>query len=279
MKKNFNYEDYYENRSDAYSKFVQDTGKRKASYIKKFLGNTNEHSVLAEVGTGPGDVLNAFDEFQIKIGLDISYNSLQKQVDNYFNKKIIIKDFTIDFLSFYEKRISRKEIIEGFKDRPVFSDGNLFLIKTEPNSPLPFEDKSIDYLILCDIVEHVDHPLEFLKDAARISEFLLLKFPVEKAVLILLMSKLRGIKYGVNHPSGHLWYWSKNEIFSLLRDSNIEILGYEFEPSKYEYSDDKFFIKKLVFYLIGFLDLHFSKTWLFSRLFLGGNLYLNAKSN
>lgn len=253
-------------------------GWRKALWFKKFLQNIDQRNIIAEVGTGPGDVLNTFNEFKFKIGLDISLSSLQKHINNYFQEPIVIKDSQIDFDTFYIKRISKREILESFKRRPVFSDKNLFLIKTQLNKPLPFEDKSIDCLLLCDIVEHVEQPIEFLRDAARITNILLLKFPVEKAILYQIMNKVRGIKYGVNHPSGHLFYWNENEIFWLLQRSNIEVLSYEFEPSRYEYSESKFFIKKVAFYLTSFLDRIFSEKWFFTKNLLGGSLYVYAKS-
>lgn len=274
----FDYDDYYEKRSDSYSEFIRLMGRRKALLLKKFLQNIDQKNIIAEVGTGPGDVLNTFNEFKFKIGLDISISSLQKHINNYFQEQIVIKDSQIDFDTFYIKKISKREIFEGFKLRPVFSDKNLFLIKTKPNKPLPFEDKSIDCLLLCDIVEHVEQPIEFLKDAARITDILLLKFPVEKAILYQIMNKVRGIKYGVNHSSGHLFYWNENEIFWLLQRSNIEVLSYEFEPSKFEFSESKFFIKEITFCLMGFLDRIFSKKWFFTRNFLGGSLYIYAKS-
>ena len=273
----FNYDSYYENRDESYAQLVKETGKRKATYLKRFLKDLTKKDIIAEVGTGPGDVLNNFDEFRIKIGLDISLASLQSQINTYFKYKIDTRVIKIDFETFYNKWISKNEIISGFKDRPVYSDGNLHLIKTELDCPLPFEDKSIDYLILCDIVEHVAQPIEFLKDASRICSTLLLKFPVENAVLVILMCKLRGIKYGVNHPSGHLFYWSEKEIFSMLKKSNIEILEYEFEPTKYEYSEDKFKLKKIVFSFVNSLDFLFSKAWFFSKFLLGGNIYILAK--
>jgi len=276
--KSFDYETYYKNRNNSYAEHVKETGKRKAKYLKNFLKNIHNRNIIAEVGTGPGDVLNAFDEFAVKIGIDISANSIQSHINSYFEEKINIADLNIDFEVFYKDNISRLEILEGFKKRMVYSDKNLFLIIIKPDLPLPIENKSIDCLLLCDIVEHVNNPIAFLKDAARISDSLLIKFPVERSLLVLLMSKLRGVKYGVNHPSGHLYCWNLKQIFSLLKNSNISLIEYEYEPNKYKFSEEKYFIKKIAFSFVNFLDHLFSSKYFFSRLFLGGSLYMYAKA-
>ncbi len=273
----FDYESYYRKREDKDTEYTRKAGYMKASHLFDFIRDEKIYDSIGEVGTGPGDVLNYFDKFRIKIGMDISLEGLQKQIDNYFKNKVEAKDLNIDFDKFYLKRISRGEIESNFLKRKPLIDGNLALIQVKPDSPLPFEDKSVDYLILCDIVEHVNKPIEFLTDMKRVGKKLLIKVPIEKALMWLLVCKLNGIKYGESHPSGHLYYWNVEDVFNMLNKSGIEIIDSRYFPYNIEFSQRKTFIKSILSKLIGLLDGIFPNKFFFSKLLLGGSLFIYAK--
>lgn len=275
--KKFNYEKYYRERDQEETNLVKKVGLMKASKLSEFIKVEKERIVIGEVGTGPGDVLNYFKDFRIRIGMDISLEALQIQANNYFNKKVLIKERVFDFDGYYKIPISRKELIEGMNKRKIPQEEGLILLKLKPNKSLPFESKSIDYLILCDIVEHVEKPVEFLKDMKRVGKKLLIKIPIEKSLLVLISYWFNNIKYGVNHPSGHLYCWNVGEVFKLLDEANIKILEYEYLPNNLESSEKRTLFKLITFRTINFLDkLLFRKSFL-SRILLGGSLFIYAE--
>jgi hypothetical protein len=86
----FDYETYYKRRDSEYTDFIKKTGEMKAFHLSSFIKDEKvEHNSIAEVGTGPGDVLNYFDRFKVKIGMDISLKGLQIQVNSYFKNYLL----------------------------------------------------------------------------------------------------------------------------------------------------------------------------------------------
>lgn len=275
----FNYEKYYRERTQKETDLVKKTGLMKASQLAQFIKKEDnlEKSVIGEVGTGPGDVLNYFKDFKIRIGMDISLEALQIQINNYFDKIVIIGENSFNLQGYYKKPISKVEIMRGIVRKDLPNEGGLILLKLKPNNPLPFENKAIDYLILCDIVEHVEKPVKFLRDMKRVGKKLLIKIPIEKSLLVLISYWLNNIKYGLNHPSGHLYYWNVKEALELLEKANIKVLEQVYLPGNLEFSQRKSFFKVIVFRTINFLDRILSTKFFLSRILLGGSLFIYAE--
>ncbi len=93
---------------------------------------------------------------------------------------------------------------------------------------LPFRDSSIDLVILCDILEHVEDVDLLLNEARRIAKHIAFKIPLEKCVMIRLQEIIRRKKsYGLGcHRSGHLYTWNKKDALSILQRAGLIPLSY-----------------------------------------------------
>lgn len=86
-----------------------------------------------------------------------------------------------------------------------------------------------DLISLFDVVEHVENPGDFLRQAARRGRYLMLKTPMETS------GALRGdrplLRQGINHPEGHINFFTPRQYARLLEDSNLEIVKARLIPS------------------------------------------------
>ena len=95
-----------------------------------------------------------------------------------------------------------------------------------------FPDKSFDYVVAGELIEHLEEPKKFIKEAYRILDdggILALSTPLEEAREI-----------GAVDKELHIWSYSKEDIKSLLTDFkqvNIKIIGSRFFPW-YKYAFD-----------------------------------------
>lgn len=91
---------------------------------------------------------------------------------------------------------------------------------------LPFKDRSIDLVILCDILEHVYHPDMLIREAQRVGRYVAIKVPLEKCLAknsLRLTSK--GKARQLQSESGHLYAWGKKDVLSLFRTAGLEPLS------------------------------------------------------
>ena len=144
-----------------------------------------------------------------------------------------------------------------------------------------------DLIILSDIVEHIPDDLNFMKEVARISNFVLLNLPLEESY------NTRKRNYGENDPSGHLKCYNekiaielinksgfsiitKKNIFSLSDADNLKI----FRQARKERLSKKPFLKKS-FWTITYnlLDIVLITAPEFSKKIYGSNLFCLLESN
>lgn len=96
------------------------------------------------------------------------------------------------------------------------------------NRELPFPSLSIPAILCSHVLEHVDAPINLLRECHRILEpegLLILGLPIESN----LVNRLRGHKYFYHHP-GHLYSFSLENIDVLLRKTGYQLIRYYFEP-------------------------------------------------
>lgn len=117
---------------------------------------------------------------------------------------------------------------------------------------LPFSDKSVDLIILSDIIEHISDLDSFLREVKRVARYGLLKVPLDKYLWRKLISEplRRSHSVGFAHPDGHLHEFSKRSCKILLTKMEFKILTskvvYQFGKPTYK---DKRGILKLRWYI------------------------------
>lgn len=230
------YDKMYATYEKAYFDWVKKVGVWKARKLCELIGDEETGSIL-EIGTGRGDVLNACYPFTIRIGADISAEALEQHRREYGTEK---------------------------------------LVKIDADSPLPFADNEVDFVLLCDILEHVQNPVKLLREAGRVGKNVLLKIPIEKALLFRLMQKIRGVKYGPKHPSGHLHCWMLSEVLHLINNAGLAIVRGKFVRTPIGLIKKKSFVKTLVFLFAAAADL-FTRQKLVTRCLIGGSFFAIAR--
>jgi ubiquinone/menaquinone biosynthesis C-methylase UbiE len=86
---------------------------------------------------------------------------------------------------------------------------------------------SIDLVLLIDVLEHIPNPNRALKEIWRITDYVILKVPIENNVS---MNTLNVISFGLMRKKlssriGHINNFSKKDVLSLLRKNNFEIIS------------------------------------------------------
>jgi len=94
-------------------------------------------------------------------------------------------------------------------------------------SNLPIRDKSIDLIILSDIIEHISDLDSLFKEVRRVGKYALLKVPLDRYAWRKLVSAPlgRSFQVGPGHPDGHLHEFSKKSLERLLKKFGLEILN------------------------------------------------------
>lgn len=80
--------------------------------------------------------------------------------------------------------------------------------------------EKFDLVILSDILEHVSNDIEFLRDAARMGQVVLVNLPLEKCLLFALR------KYGPDDSSGHLRNYSLADGLRLFEAASLTIINH-----------------------------------------------------
>ena len=230
------YDKMYATQANAHFDWVERTCLWKARHLREMIGDEPANSIL-EIGTGHGDALNALDQFTLRIGADISDEALAQHRQKYSSHQ---------------------------------------LVKIDADAPLPFADNEVDFVLLCDILEHVDNPVKLLREAGRVGENVLLKIPIEKALLTALMRKVRCVEYGQNHPSGHLHCWRLNEALRMIDEASLMIVRGKFVNTPIELIEKKNFVKTLIFLFTATVDI-FTRQKFVTRRLIGGSYFAIAR--
>ena len=165
----------------------------KFQLIENHISAIHDRNSILEIGCGSGRVLAYFKEkFNINkaIGIDIS----------------------------------ERAITFAKKQHP---DCN-FLVHEADKEVLPFKDREIDIVILCDIVEHVGDYDNLIKESIRISKHVVIKVPLEGTILQFVLT-LFGRKTALNkkHEKGHIHaftpHFFERYFKKLKKEKNIRV--------------------------------------------------------
>lgn len=134
---------------------------------------------IYEVGSGEGEIINFISkikDFKLILGSDIDRKLLSQNSLNYPNSYWILN-------------------------------------KAEQ---LPIKENSIELVIVCEVLEHINSPESFLEECKRINaKYYIFTIPNEPIWRILNMMRFKYLKNLGNTP-GHINHWSKLEIKKLV---------------------------------------------------------------
>ncbi len=233
-----NYDKIYAIGTQEHFDCLRKTGAWKARKLCELIDEEETESIL-EIGTGRGDVLNACYPFKVRIGADISSEALEQQQLEY---------------------------------------GTANLVKIDADAPLPFADNEVDFVLLCDILEHVENPVDLLREAGRVGKKVFLKIPIENALLVNFTRKLHGIEYGPQHPAGHLHCWKLSDVLTLIDNAGLTIIRGKFDCTPIKLIEKKKLYKILAYLFTAAADF-FTKGKLVTRCLIGGSFFAIARKN
>lgn len=230
------YDNMYAAGTQVHFDWIKKAAQWKAKKLCELIKGEETDSIL-EIGAGRGDVLNACELFRVRIGADISSEALEQQQREYSTKRL--------------------EMIDA-------------------DSPLPFGNDEVNFVLLCDILEHVEDPIELLREAGRVGKNVLLKIPIERAILVCLMQKIRGVEYGEKHPSGHLHCWSLKDVLGIIDQACLVIIRSDFVPTPIDLFKQRTWFKKILYYFTTGADSLMSGKFV-TRFLIGGSLFALAR--
>ena len=122
--------------------------------------------------------------------------------------------------SYLLKNASRPEAMEICDlslDR-VPDDLDLFITRREASIyELPYQDKSFDLVVCCEVLEHLEYPEKGLAELSRVAEnHVILSTPREPLWRVLNMVRARYLKDLGNTP-GHIQHFSRNDLVQLAQ--------------------------------------------------------------
>jgi predicted SAM-dependent methyltransferase len=92
---------------------------------------------------------------------------------------------------------------------------------------LPFPDKSIDLIVLSDIIEHMKDLALFMNEVKRVGKWILLRVPLDNYLWRKLISEPleRSPSVGPGHPDGHIHEFSKKSCIRMLKGKGFKIFA------------------------------------------------------
>lgn len=163
-------------------------------------------------------------------------------VDNYFKSVAKLIALTIEANTAHEIGIGEGRSTMRLKQLVPNLSGSEFVEKLVPvaqkNNPdlyifqesayeLKYDEKSVDLVLLLEVLEHLDYPAFALEEIDRISKkYLIVGVPNEPLWCILNVCRLKYIKDLGNTP-GHINHWSKKSIIKLIQKKFGKVLAVE----------------------------------------------------
>jgi SAM-dependent methyltransferase len=109
-----------------------------------------------------------------------------------------------------------------------------------------------DVLLMIDVIEHLENPFDFLRRILRRANWFILHIPLDLHAQGAIRNSglLRA-----HHQTGHLHFWNKDLVLSLLQECGLEVIRYEYTAGAVELNTALFWRKiarwprRLFFYL------------------------------
>jgi len=91
---------------------------------------------------------------------------------------------------------------------------------------LPFKDKSVDLVVCCEVLEHLEDPEAALSELKRVSKkYILLSVPLEPWFRLLNFARGKYLKTWGNHPE-HINWWGKKSLARMM-SRHVKMLRHE----------------------------------------------------
>ena len=178
---------------------------------------------------------NYYDKEYDKYYLDLGINGSKEKVDH------ILSFVTQSFNSIVDigcgSAICLKELSKNFKcKKSVGTDISMFILKeAQKQNPtfdfyransenLPFKNKEFDVSLIIDVLEHVEQPDKVLEEAKRISNYIIIKAPIEDCWFINLYKQF--IKLDWRMMMGHINFYSVDSFKKLTELYNLKLIKY-----------------------------------------------------
>jgi len=101
---------------------------------------------------------------------------------------------------------------------------HLLLVKGDCEQ-IPFRNKSIDIVLLIDLIEHLQHPEKAIAEAARIStRWVVIRTPIEDCLYHTLKKNTNIWISEWKKNCGHLWKFNISNIIQLLEQNDLKIV-------------------------------------------------------
>lgn len=182
-----NFENKYESRN-LVSKYLVNNFLREFNYLLIQIGHAPK---ILEIGSGEGYLVDQI-------------------VNSFAESEIIATDLCGDVLKIAKKRL------KGYK--------NVF-IKRENAEKLSFDSESMDLIVCCEVLEHLNDPKKALYEINRVLKiggYVLISVPREPIWRILNMLRFRYVDSLGNTP-GHLNHWSYSGFLRFLNNFDFRI--------------------------------------------------------
>lgn len=187
--------------------------------------------------------LNAKPEEEDFLGKYEDSNLISKfLVNNYFKSVGTLFTLTKEVNAAHEIGIGEGRSTMRLKSLIPNLSGSEFVEKLVPvaqkNNPklnifqesvyeLKFKEKSVDLVLLLEVLEHLDYPEFALEEINRISKkYLILGVPNEPLWRLLNVCRLKYIRDLGNTP-GHINHWSKKSIINLIQRKFGKVIAVE----------------------------------------------------
>lgn len=172
---------------------------------------------------------------------DLLLDSILRQlrinaVKKYITPNSVVCDIGCGNNANFLKSLSTKITMGIGIDKRVedFSNGKLHFIKDNLDKSLPVDNATIDYATIIAVIEHVDNPLELLKEIHRILKpggkiILTTPSPSSKLILEFLAFKMHLISKELIEE--HKYYFNKEELYKSFEEigfKSIMIKNFEF---------------------------------------------------
>ena len=183
------------------------------------------------------ELFNYYDKDYEKYYTDLGINGSQEKVDHILS---FIKDEYL-FTSVVDigcgPGVCLREIANGLNiKRRVGTDISMFILKEAQkqnkkgvfyradSTALPFKNKEFDVALIIDVLEHVEQPDKVLEEAKRISNYIIIKAPIENCWFINLYKQF--IKLDWRMMMGHINFYSLDSFKKLTELHNLKLIKY-----------------------------------------------------